>query len=132
MKPQIFSFFSGAGFLDYGFEALGYDVVFVNEYYKPFLDCYKYARQKLGVSAPRYGCHSGSIEDLIDDTSAQLDFVDLVAYAKKRRLVGFIGGPPCPDFSVAGKNAGGDGDNGRLSAAYTDLIFQIKESPEGD
>lgn len=30
-------------------------------------------------------------------------------------MVGFIGGPPCPDFSVAGKNAGANGENGRLT-----------------
>ena len=47
--------------------------------------------------------------------------------AKCRRegaLVGFIGGPPCPDFSVGGK--GCDGSNGRLSQTYIDLIVQQK------
>ncbi len=37
-------------------------------------------------------------------------------------VTGFIGGPPCPDFSVAGKNRGQEGENGRLSQTYADLI----------
>lgn len=28
-------------------------------------------------------------------------------------VVGFIGGPQCPDFSVGGKNLGSDGENVR-------------------
>ncbi len=40
--------------------------------------------------------------------------------------VGFIGGPPCPDFSIAGKNRGKSGSHGKLSAIYTKLIRQQK------
>ncbi|WP_200850688.1 DNA cytosine methyltransferase, partial [Klebsiella pneumoniae] len=41
-------------------------------------------------------------------------------------LIGFIGGPPCPDFSVAGKNKGRDGENGKLSQSYIDIIVEMK------
>jgi DNA (cytosine-5)-methyltransferase 1 len=41
-------------------------------------------------------------------------------------LVGFIGGPPCPDFSVGGKNRGQHGENGKLSQAYVKLICELK------
>ena len=37
MELRIFSFFSGAGFLDLGFEKEKYEVVFVNEYSNEFL-----------------------------------------------------------------------------------------------
>ena len=51
----------------------------------------------------------------------------LVNAAKKdKRLVGFIGGPPCPDFSVGGKNRGQHGENGKLSQIYIDLICKQK------
>ncbi len=40
--------------------------------------------------------------------------------------VGFIGGPPCPDFSVGGKNKGREGENGKLSGTYVELICQMK------
>jgi len=41
-------------------------------------------------------------------------------------LVGFVGGPPCPDFSIGGKNRGRHGDNGKLSRVYVDLICHHK------
>jgi DNA (cytosine-5)-methyltransferase 1 len=44
LKPAIFSFFSGSGFLDLGFENSGYEVVFVNEFHPPFMDAYKHSR----------------------------------------------------------------------------------------
>ena len=36
MDINIYSFFSGAGFLDLGFEKEGYNIVYVNEYSKSF------------------------------------------------------------------------------------------------
>lgn len=36
-KHAIFSFFSGAGFLDLGFETSGFEVVFANEINKEFV-----------------------------------------------------------------------------------------------
>lgn len=47
---------------------------------------------------------------------------------KDGSLVGFIGGPPCPDFSVAGKQRGRNGDNGKLSLSYINLI--IAQQPD--
>lgn len=44
----------------------------------------------------------------------------------KYQSIGFIGGPPCPDFSVGGKNKGHEGDNGRLSNSYIDVIINNK------
>ena len=106
MNYKIFSFFSGAGFLDYGFESEGYDVVYVNEYHKPFLDAYKYTRKQLKIAKPQYGYYDGSITDFSKSelNNSLTGFVN--DSRKDGSLVGFIGGPPCPDFSVAGKNRG--------------------------
>ena len=41
-KLKIFSFFAGCGILDLGFEKAGYDIEFVNEFFKPFQDAYIY------------------------------------------------------------------------------------------
>ena len=38
-------------------------------------------------------------------------------------LIGIIGGPPCPDFSVGGKNKGREGINGALAQSYVNLII---------
>jgi len=47
MAAKLFSFFSGAGFLDLGFEAEDFNVVFVNEYCPPFLSAYKHSRKSM-------------------------------------------------------------------------------------
>lgn len=120
-SPAIFSFFSGSGFLDLGFENAGFDVVFVNEFHPPFMDAYKYSREKLGKTLPRFGYAMESIET-IDHTFIKNS---IKAIKKENRAIGFIGGPPCPDFSVAGKNKGKDGENGRLSKSYVDLIIEM-------
>ena len=119
---SIFSFFSGAGFLDLGFETVGYDVCFVNEHHDPFLEAYKHSRSVMAMSRPRYGYHSESIEDI--------DFTMLSecirAEIDSKKMIGFIGGPPCPDFSIAGKNHGIDGENGRLSEVYINIVCRHK------
>ncbi|WP_373753991.1 DNA cytosine methyltransferase [Neisseria weixii] len=121
-KPLIFSFFSGAGFLDLGFELSGFDIAFVNEVHPPFLHAYKYSRERMGLSAPKYGYFEGSIDECLNGTQAY-SLSDLIRKEKdNHRIIGFIGGPPCPDFSVAGKNRGQNGENGKLSQRYIDLI----------
>jgi DNA (cytosine-5)-methyltransferase 1 len=124
LKPALFTFFAGAGFLDLGFERNGFDVVFVNEFHQPFLDAYKYSRLKLKISAPKFGHLACDITDFLNPNEAE----SMRHYVERARrthgLVGFVGGPPCPDFSVAGKNKGKDGENGRLSKTYIDLICQ--------
>ncbi|WP_025847934.1 DNA cytosine methyltransferase [Paenibacillus ehimensis] len=123
-SPVIFSFFSGAGFLDLGFEKSGYHIAFVNEYHRPFLETYMHSRKVMGIPEPEYGYHLRDISEFTtEDNSKELS--NLVALAKnKDRLVGFIGGPPCPDFSVGGKNRGSEGENGKLTATYVQLICQ--------
>lgn len=122
---NIFSFFSGAGFLDLGFELQGnYKVVFVNEFHKVFNEVYQYARQHMGLSFPKYGHHIEDITEYIDGQHKEKlqKLIDLVEESKKESLTGFIGGPPCLDFSVAGKNKGKNGENGKLSGTYAKLI----------
>ncbi len=51
---------------------------------------------------------------------------NIEATKKQNKITGFIGGPPCPDFSVAGKNKGKEGDNGKLSGSYADAIIKFK------
>jgi DNA (cytosine-5)-methyltransferase 1 len=126
VKIDIFSFFSGAGFLDLGFENEGFRTVFVNENHLPFLEAYKYSRKKLGIKVPVYGYSEESIEDLQSGKNLKM----LEGYISKSKtdkaLVGFIGGPPCPDCAIGGKNKGKHGENGKLSQTYIDLIAKLK------
>jgi DNA (cytosine-5)-methyltransferase 1 len=124
---SIFSFFSGSGFLDLGFETTGYNILYVNEIFPPFMSAYRYSREILQLPSPEYGYHQGEAADvskLIAGTQAQ-QLNELVKSSRKsNNIVGFIGGPPCPDFSIGGKNKGHLGDNGKLSASYIELIYQ--------
>lgn len=122
---NIFSFFSGAGFLDLGFELEGhYNIVFVNEFHKAFNDVYRYARHNMNLPEPIYGHHIENIVHYVDGEHPEMiqHLMALVNESKEHEMTGFIGGPPCPDFSVAGKNRGREGDNGKLSQTYADLI----------
>lgn len=122
-KPIIFSFFSGSGFLDLGFEKTGFDIRFVNDNHQPFIDAYAYSRQAMGIASPQYGHKVCNIEYFNSDEGRR-ELNELTSKAKQDALVGFIGGPPCPDFSVGGKNKGKDGENGRLTEVYVETILQ--------
>ncbi len=120
MSIGIFSFFSGAGFLDLGFEGTkGFTIDFANEINSDFVRAYQYSREKLGFNPPTYGIDIDNINNLFASKKLKVIIQDSNT---KRDLIGFIGGPPCPDFSVGGKNKGRDGENGKLSQTYIDLI----------
>lgn len=126
MNINIFSFFSGAGFLDLGFEVEPeFNIVYVNEFHKAFNDIYKYARQKMNIHEPLYGHHVEDITLLLQKENLN-KLKAMVRESKEKSLTGFIGGPPCPDFSIAGKNRGKEGENGMLSGTYTELICATK------
>ena len=123
---EIISFFSGAGFLDLGFEKSGFKVSYMNEIYPPFMEAYKFSRKKMGIEPPEHGYHQKSIEEFLKAEDKKNLAAIISKIHNQGKLVGFIGGPPCPDFSVGGKNRGRSGDNGRLSETYVDIIIQQK------
>src|SRR3546814_4565129 len=91
--PSIFSFFSGAGFLDLGLEHAGFSIDFVNEYHPAFLRGYLHARSTIGSPAARYGHHLGSAEVFLEDSGAA-PLSAMVADARRTMgHVGFVGGP---------------------------------------
>jgi DNA (cytosine-5)-methyltransferase 1 len=129
IRPKIFSFFSGSGFLDLGFELSDFDIVYVSEIHSAFLEAYQYSRQILKLPLPEYGYHEGEEGDvtkLTEGEQALCLWYLMQDVRKTTNIVGFIGGPPCPDFSIGGKNRGKEGDNGKLSASYVELICQQK------
>ncbi|MEG4394515.1 DNA cytosine methyltransferase [Microcoleus sp. BROC3] len=125
--PCIFSFFSGSGLLDLGFESIGFNVAYVNEIFPPFMQAYRYSRQCLNLPLPEYGYCEGEEADVTRLVGGEPAFRlrELMQDARNHHdIVGFIAGPPCPDFSIGGKNRGGEGDKGKLSASYIELICQ--------
>ena len=121
---DIFSFFSGCGMLDLGFEKAGFNIVQVNEYFKPFLEAYRYSRKQMKMRAPKYGYDNFDVNEYLKEGPAEENLSKNVK--EDKNIKGFIGGPPCPDFSIAGKQKGRDGKNGVLSWSYTKLIITQK------
>jgi DNA (cytosine-5)-methyltransferase 1 len=129
MQVGIFSFFSGAGLLDLGFERSGFEILYTSELVSAFADAYQHSRQLLGIASPRYGIHVGEQGDIQSIAKGLYGrhLAELLQDARKNvDVVGFIGGSPCPDFSVGGKNKGREGDQGKLSGSYIDLICHHK------
>ena len=121
----IFSFFTGAGFLDLGFEDAGFVPMMANEIDPNFSRVYLYSHEHMKRPLPQFGLQTGDVCSYLEDAAKKNDLRKHINSAKKEcSLVGFIGGPPCPDFSVAGKQAGSTGKNGRLSQVYIDLICE--------
>lgn len=88
-KPKLVSLFSGAGGLDYGFEAAGFASPVAVEL---DTDCCETLRR----SRPRWRVIERDIfrvstEELLDSVKAKRGDIDAV-----------IGGPPCQPFSKAG------------------------------
>jgi DNA (cytosine-5)-methyltransferase 1 len=128
-KIGIFSFFAGAGFLDLGFETTkGYETLFVNEYHKPFMEIYKSSRKGLKIKEPIFGHNTDDICNFLSEEKTNELQENINIARNKFDLIGFIGGPPCPDFSVGGKNKGIEGENGKLSGTYIELI--VRNNPD--
>ena len=137
-RAVVYSFFSCSGFLDLGFERANgcpYTIRMANEINEDFRKCYRYARENLKepISVADDFIFANSIEDFVqrggkprkgcEDTYKKFESL-LKADRAAGHVIGFIGGPPCPDFSVAGLNAGKDGNVGPLSSKYVRLINQ--------
>jgi DNA (cytosine-5)-methyltransferase 1 len=124
MEIALFSFFSGIGLLDLGFEDQGYNIVYVNEIHEPFLSAYKYSRQN--YTEPEFGYHDSNATILLAGKPLRFLFHSMNKIRHRGDILGFIGGPPCPDFSTGGKNLGVEGNNGILTQVYCDLIRYLK------
>ncbi len=119
----ILSFFSGAGFLDLGFESAAFDVVWRNEFDRDFARASRYAHDQRSTR--------GNItidERSIVDVGPKDALKGAFAMSGLPETFGVIGGPPCPDFSVGGKNRGAEGDRGRLTEVYCNRILEIEPS----
>lgn len=97
------SFFSGVGGMDYGLHRAGWTTVSQSE-----ID--KYANAVLASRWPGVPNH-GSMLDWRDWPNDGWETADLWA-----------GGPPCQDFSVAGKRAGLEGSRSGLALTWFDAV----------
>jgi DNA (cytosine-5)-methyltransferase 1 len=107
--------------LDLGFESVGFKVVYRNEVNSVFADSSKYAFEAISPQgAP--DIHRQSLVDTGPGEILRRAFGSIGAPS----VFGMIGGPPCPDFSVGGKNRGSSGDRGKLTEVYVERILEVK------
>ncbi|MGI9952494.1 DNA cytosine methyltransferase [Moorellaceae bacterium AZ2] len=117
----LLSFFTGAGLLDIGFIEAGFEIVWCNECNRTFVKGYEYGMASLTGKDP-VKINTESIDKLSDKQVAKEAFGN----TPRPGLFGIIGGPPCLDFSVGGKNRGENGEQGRLSQVYVDKILGLQ------
>ena len=98
---RVVSFFAGCGGLDLGFEQAGFDVVWANEF-EPH-------------------CRATYLRNH-PDTEFVLGDICKIDPASIPDCDGFIGGPPCQSWSVAGKQKGLEDERGQLFLKYIDMI----------
>ena len=87
MPFEVYSFFSGVGFLDLGFEHAGFDIAFVDEYDERFLKAYRYARRNQ-THIPRYGYSHDDIRLFLSDKKWEESFPEY--NSRGNSIVGFI------------------------------------------
>lgn len=96
----VLELFCGGGLGAVGFEAAGFDIIKALDFDKNAVKAY---RHNFGDHVEQADINAVDINTLPD--------TDVI-----------FGGPPCQDFSVAGKGAGVDGDRGKLVWRYLDII----------
>ena len=97
---KIASFFSGAGGLDLGFTNAGFEVAFANDNWN---GCWETFEKNHGIKI-----NKKSITDISPDEIPE--------------VVGFVGGPPCQSWSLAGAMRGINDSRGKLFYDYVNLI----------
>lgn len=97
---KIASFFSGAGGLDLGFTNAGFEIVFANDNWK---GCWETFEKNHKVKMNKKSITELSPEEIPE-------------------VIGFIGGPPCQSWSLAGAMRGINDSRGRLFYNYINLI----------
>lgn len=119
----ILSFFTGLGLLDLGFHQAGFQSIWHNEIDTHFIRGFEYGMNTYGVKGS-----SSKIQNSLSilDIGPNQILKEAFSKAVKPEIFGVIGGPPCPDFSVGGKNLGGEGERGKLSQVYTSRILELK------
>ncbi len=101
---KIASFFSGAGGLDLGFTNAGFKIAFANDNWE---GCWETFEKNHNVKIDKRSILDIKTEDVPD-------------------VVGFVGGPPCQSWSLAGKMRGIEDPRGRLFLDYLNLIKKKK------
>lgn len=103
---KAISLFSGAGGMDVGFKAAGFEVIVANELDKHACDTFR-------ANHPESKLIEGDIDTCVEELLSHKD-VDVV-----------FGGPPCQGFSVAGK-MDPDDPRSKLIFSFCNIVEKVK------
>lgn len=103
---KVVDLFSGCGGLSLGFQNAGYEIVAAYDFWQPAVNVYR----------DNFTSHSIYQMDLSDADAA-------IRHIKPFAPDMIIGGPPCQDFSHAGKRQ--EGKRASLTEAYAKIVSQI-------
>jgi DNA (cytosine-5)-methyltransferase 1 len=98
---KVAALFAGCGGLDLGFKQAGFEIVWANEFEKKTWETYR-------INHPGTFLDTRSITDVQPSEIPDVD--------------GFIGGPPCQSWSLAGSMRGMDDKRGQLFLDYIRLL----------
>ena len=102
---RVVDLFCGCGGMSLGFQNAGFEIVAAYDKWEPAIEIYK-----KNFEHPIYNVDL-STDDAIAHVAAQLP--DMI-----------IGGPPCQDFSIAGKRE--QGERANLTRQYAKIVSAIK------
>ncbi len=109
-----------------GFEQAGFKVCWTNEVNPVFAEMHSHG-MTLWKRSKNPNAEAVQISDMRSIANIPAQEVLKAAFPQQKpEFFGIIGGPPCHDFSVGGKNQGSNGKNGRLSRVYVNRICEIK------
>ena len=106
MNYNIASFFSGAGGLDMGFHAAGFEIIWANEFDKKITPTLRH-------NFP---------QTIVDDRN----LFDVPSSDVPDDIIGIVGGPPCQSWSVAGTGKGLGDTRGQVFLEYIKMIRDKK------
>ena len=110
--------------MDIGFlRQEAFNIVWHNECNDDFARAYEHGVGLLGYNTCNNKIQSrGRIENIKAKQVVKQAFAEEGAL----KMFGIIGGPPCPDFSCAGKNNGRKGENGKLIGKFVSMIIRLR------
>lgn len=106
-KLKVADLFSGAGGMSLGFQAAGFDIVAAFDRWRTAVECYS-------RNLPGHAVFEQDLSDVV--------FVSSLLRSKEIDVI--IGGPPCQDFSTAGKKV--EGERANLTKSFARIVAEVR------
>lgn len=138
-KFSVLSLFSGGGLLDLGFVNNGFQIEEALEINEKFIQGYNYALDNYFKTSNNLFIEKKTImhKAILQGKDVSDKKIQISIGKSMKGITGLIGGPPCQDYSVGGKNEGVEGNRGKLIFSYLNLVkrtqpkFLFFENVEG-